>query len=265
VSPPPPNPCAQGDRRLHPESTFNDTLLSKSAQCSEVNRQKHIRQKQSFFLSSTGKTGRWIVALSLSAVWFTAAIDGQASEKEAAAAAARGSQATASNQPLLFQPPKQSYVLSVDYSRCPKARELASKIVQICDHYYPLIRALLAVPANWATDKLTIVLNSNGPHCGVNGSTLSLNANWLSQHPDDFGCVIWQLAVVLEDNYAPPRPDCKEPRWLVFGIADYARAKLSSKSYSQYWCAGCDAGETPRTSSKCGAAFLIYLEQKYAS
>jgi hypothetical protein len=65
---------------------------------------------------------------------------------------------------------------------------------------------------------VTIVFKNNRPGvAATGGSTITISADWVRKHPDDFGMVVHELTHVIQ-RYPPNKAG-----WLVEGIADYVR------------------------------------------
>jgi hypothetical protein len=48
---------------------------------------------------------------------------------------------------------------------------------------------------------------------------LTINTDWITKHPDDFGMIIHEMTHAIQDYHGTP----KDAGWLVEGIADYIR------------------------------------------
>jgi hypothetical protein len=114
--------------------------------------------------------------------------------------------------------------VAIDVRGAPAAKKWALRAKKLCELWYPIISERLS-PNHRATHrKVTLVFKKmKGIANTVNppgGSRITISADWIRKHPDDFGMVIHELTHVVQDY--PPKATAKAP-WLVEGIADYVR------------------------------------------
>ena len=110
--------------------------------------------------------------------------------------------------------------VSVDTSEAPEAAAWAERARQLVVKWHPLIADLLKSDGfTPATEVKLVFKKSMRAPASTSGNTISVNAEHVRRHPDDFGMVVHELTHVLQ-RYA--RFD-KENWWLVEGIADYVR------------------------------------------
>src|SRR5262249_289810 len=108
--------------------------------------------------------------------------------------------------------------VSVDVSEVPEQKAWADEAKKLVEKWHPLITDLLTSDgfAPPAEVKLVFKKDMKGG-ASTSGATISIAAEWVKEHPDDYGMVVHELTHVIQSY---PRP---EPGWLVEGIADYVR------------------------------------------
>jgi hypothetical protein len=90
---------------------------------------------------------------------------------------------------------------------------------------------------------------------GTVGNHITINADWLRKHPDDFGMIIHELSHVVQ-RY--PKYD---PAWLIEALADYCRFWVYEPKESRPHI---DPQHTNiRDSYQRGAAFMAWLAAQY--
>jgi hypothetical protein len=147
----------------------------------------------------------WLVASSLLLAEPVTA-DGAASNK---AAAAEKNAATAAAAAVR---------IVVDTSETPDLAEWGKKAGDIARVWRPKIAELLRSDGEKPYDEVTIVFKNNRPGvAAASAATITISADWVRQHPDDFGMVVHELTHVVQ-RYPPNKAG-----WLVEGIADYVR------------------------------------------
>lgn len=121
--------------------------------------------------------------------------------------------------------------VEVDVTDEPAAKEWAEAAKGLVESWYPKLTELLATDGRDPvtgelkgkpfdppkTIKLVFKKELNVP-AYASGGTITINGQWISQHPDDLGMVVHELTHVIQ-SYAGRRV----PGWLVEGIADYIR------------------------------------------
>jgi len=162
-----------------------------------------------------------------------------------------------------FYPPETSCISQIDYTQAPDAAGLCDGLVNACDQNYPIILRSFDLQADSGRPKIEIILTNDKqvPLGLTKGNVLILNANFLTLHPDEMGMVIYQLACAYE-RFRVPAAGFSCPLWLRAGLADYIRLNAVGMPASK-WSAECRPGDSFLTSSRCGAAFLAYLERNY--
>lgn len=144
----------------------------------------------------------------------------------------------------------------VDTSEVPELAAWADKAKAIVEKWHPIISDLLKSDGFTPPGEVKLVFKKDMKGvAGTSKATISIAAEWVRAHPDDFGMVVHELTHVIQ---AYPRYD---PVWLVEGIADYVRyfhfepkAKLS----------GIDPAKTSyRDGYGTGAIFLAWIERTH--
>ncbi len=108
----------------------------------------------------------------------------------------------------------------VDTSEVPELAPWAREAKDLCEGWYPIIARLLPSDGDGYTPPNTVDLVFKKDMKGIafaSGATITLAADYVKAHPDDFGMVVHELTHVLQ-GYPPSRAG-----WLVEGIADHVR------------------------------------------
>jgi hypothetical protein len=154
------------------------------------------------------------------------------------------------NEPVISTP-----LCKVDYREAPGMKEFAAKAAQVGEKYYPLVYQKLYGITTSA--QLTMVFKNDLSFPGITyGSVINLSIKWFTEHPDDLGAIVHEIAHVAQAYPAG------QPAWLVEGIADYIRYWAGFKNSWSY--PHCGLGSPHYTSGYwCSAAFLQFVERVY--
>ena len=155
-------------------------------------------------------------------------------------------------------PIPQEPVVTVDISDNPNAKDWADAAQKLVSQWFPIVWRLLATDGVTPPKEIKLVFKKKitAPAYAV-GTSLFVNGEWISQHPDDLGMMIHELTHIVQ-SYPPSR---NKPGWLVEGIADYIR----------WWRYEPEAPRSPidplkasyRDSYRTTAAFLAWITAKY--
>jgi hypothetical protein len=108
--------------------------------------------------------------------------------------------------------------VTIDVAETPELATWANEAKKLVQKWHPIIASLLSSDRFKPAFDVKLVFKKDMKGvAGTSGRTISIAADWVKQHPDDFGMVIHELTHVIQ---AYPRPDAG---WLVEGIADYVR------------------------------------------
>lgn len=110
------------------------------------------------------------------------------------------------------------YVVLVDTNDAPDLKEWGIKAGTLCLEWFPKIAAALPSEGFVAPKEVTLLFDPkmNGVAQAMGGK-ITISANFVRQHSDDWGMVVHELTHVVQ-SYPPGGPG-----WLVEGIADYIR------------------------------------------
>lgn len=158
----------------------------------------------------------------------------------------------------LAPPISREPVVTVDVSDDPKAAEWAKQAQKLVSEWFPIAWRLLATEGLTPPAEVRLVFRQkiNVP-AYASGNTITVNGEWISRHPEDFGMMVHELVHLIQ-RY----PDGgNKPGWLVEGIADYIR----------WWRYEPEAPRTPinparasyRDSYRTTAWFLAWLTARY--
>jgi hypothetical protein len=108
----------------------------------------------------------------------------------------------------------------VDTSAAPEVQAWADKAKALVEKWHPIIADMLKTEGFIPASEVKLVFkNDMKGVAGTSGNTISISADHITRHPDDYGMVVHELTHVLQ-RY--PKFN-KENWWLVEGIADYIR------------------------------------------
>lgn len=152
------------------------------------------------------------------------------------------------------EPPSPVLVkVSIDVGEVPELAAWADQAKLLVEQWHPRLAELLASDGIRPPEVVTLVFKKDMKGvAATSGSTINIAANWVKQHPDDYGMVVHELTHAVQ---AYPRTDAG---WLVEGIADYVRffhfeprAKLSAVD---------PARQSYRDGYRTAAMFLAWIE-----
>jgi hypothetical protein len=139
----------------------------------------------------------------------------------------------------------------VEYDDAPDVKEWAEKARDLCEKWYPVICE--ALPSKDFSPPREVKLVFKDEKKGIAYTTnakITVVADWIRKHPDDFGLVIHELCHVVQ-SYP------KGVGWLTEGIADYIRNyKFEPKPPGKV-----SAKSSYKDGYKTAAVFLAWLEK----
>ena len=119
-----------------------------------------------------------------------------------------------SSEQLAIAPAK----ISIDVSESPELEPWANEAKKLVEAWHPRIAGLLPSEGFSPPTEIKLVFRKDMKGvAATSGATISIAANWVKLHPDDYGMVVYELTHVIQ---AYPKADAG---WLVEGIADYVR------------------------------------------
>ncbi len=122
----------------------------------------------------------------------------------------------------------QPAVFDVDCSEAPDLKGWGERAKSICEEWYPKIGASLASDGFTPPASVKIVFKKDMKvPAATSRGVISINAEYVGKHKDDFGMVVHELTHVVQSY---PRNKAVDENgkhadmgWLVEGIADYVR------------------------------------------
>lgn len=108
--------------------------------------------------------------------------------------------------------------ITLDTTGAPEMANWAEKAKKSCEESYPMIVKILGEKDFHPPEKTTIVFKKMDGIAYSAGDTITCSAAWFTEHPDDVGAVVHELAHVVQ-GYHKKQP----PGWVTEGIADYVR------------------------------------------
>jgi hypothetical protein len=108
----------------------------------------------------------------------------------------------------------------IDVSEAPDVKPWAEKAAVLVKEWFPHVCQLLATE-NYKTPKeIKLAFKPGiGPPAYAGGNTITVKAEWIREHPDDFGMMIHEMTHLIQSYGGRGN----KPGWLVEGIADYIR------------------------------------------
>ena len=143
----------------------------------------------------------------------------------------------------------------LDVHDAPEAKDWALDAAKYTLKWYPKLCELLVSDGFEAPDQVTLLFKPMEGVAHTSGTTITISADWIRQHPDDVGMVAHELVHVVQ-SYGRTRA----PGWLTEGIADYVRYYVvepdSERRHFDAERLTYEAGYQP------AAGFLNWIEQR---
>lgn len=108
----------------------------------------------------------------------------------------------------------------IDIADAPEMQAWAEQARDLVREWFPLICQFLATEEYAPPATLTLQFKPEihvPAYCSE--GTITINAKWVAEHPDDFGMVIHEMVHVIQSY--PDEGDV--PAWLMEGLTDYIR------------------------------------------
>ncbi|HLY11177.1 MAG TPA: basic secretory protein-like protein [Planctomycetota bacterium] len=113
--------------------------------------------------------------------------------------------------------PQEKAKITVDASEVPDVQEWANKARDLCETWYPIICEALASKDFTPPREVRLVFKDEKKGIAyTSGAKITVVADWIRKHPEDYGMVIHELCHVVQ-SYP------KGVGWITEGIADYIR------------------------------------------
>jgi transcriptional regulator with XRE-family HTH domain len=216
----------------------------------------HMRHVSTFRLFNCSSQSSWfivsmIILVALVIIGLSQAFNGRSFlQKQPYASLSPTSTSLIAN----YRPPL--YGLTIQNAD-PSMLKTAQNLNQVFNAVYPQLVNRFALDPTTAPKTVTLTFASNlSSVASINGATIILSANWMQQHPNDFGLLTHELTVLLE-HYPSGVPG-----WFADGMADYAR-DVYGPANDDDW--SLPNGVQPQNSYLQGggiaARFLLWLEQ----
>ena len=112
---------------------------------------------------------------------------------------------------------KTNSLISLDYSETPEYKDFAEMAYQLAVNFKSKYDSILVTDTAQEPKKITVAIKKS--YKGVadtQGSSIVISADWVKEHPKDYGCLIHEIAHVFQAY-----PEYKV--WQTEGIADYVR------------------------------------------
>jgi hypothetical protein len=111
--------------------------------------------------------------------------------------------------------------VEVDTSAAPDLADWGAKAKKLVMDWHPRVAGMLPSEGFKPRRAVRLVFKKDlRVPAYASGGTITISADWVRKHPDDFGMVIHELTHVIQDYGRAKGP---RPGWLVEGIADYVR------------------------------------------
>jgi hypothetical protein len=108
--------------------------------------------------------------------------------------------------------------ITLDTTGAPEMADWAEKAKLKCEESFPMIVKILEEKDFKPPVKTKIVFKKMNGVAYTAGDTITCSAAWFTDHPDDVGAVVHELAHVVQ-GYHKKQP----PGWVTEGVADYVR------------------------------------------
>jgi hypothetical protein len=108
--------------------------------------------------------------------------------------------------------------VTLDTSAAPEMADWAEKAKKACEENYPMVVKLLDAKGFIPPKSVKIVFVNDDGIAYSSGDTITCSAKWFTDHPEDVGAVVHELAHVVQGYYKH-----NPPGWVTEGIADYVR------------------------------------------
>ncbi len=108
----------------------------------------------------------------------------------------------------------------IDVSDAPETCGWAAQAQKLVGWWFPIVSQFLATE-NYTPPKTIMLVFKKKLEVPAyaDGQTITIDAKWITAHPDDFGMIIHEMTHIIQ--HYPDKGD--KPGWLVEGIADYIR------------------------------------------
>jgi hypothetical protein len=143
--------------------------------------------------------------------------------------------------------------VTLDVSEVPELKEWGEKAQKLCVEWYPKIAERLECKDRPRPVALIFKKDRKGI-ASTSQDRITISADWIKKHPDDFGMVIHELTHVVQ---AYPANDAG---WLVEGIADYIRYHHFEPKAGERRV---DAKSSYKEGYGTAAAFLAWAEKTH--
>ena len=153
---------------------------------------------------------------------------------------------------LALLPCQDKVRITVDYSEVPDVKEWAEKARDLCEKWYPILSETLAGKDFTPPREVKLLFKDEKKGIAyTTGAKITVVADWIRKHPDDFGMVIHELCHVVQ-SYP------KGVGWITEGIADYVRY---FKYEPQSKAPKIGAKASYKDGYKTSATFLAWIEK----
>jgi len=145
--------------------------------------------------------------------------------------------------------------VTINTSEAPDCADWASRAAKAIEEWYPKISKMLETEG--FTPKSVVIVNIKAKYDGIaatGGNGIDISADWVRQHPDDYGTVMHEVV-----HWIQQYPDYNTP-WLVEGIADYIRY-FRFEPRAEYPVLD-PARSSYRDGYMTSAMFIAWVEQK---
>ncbi|HEX3642664.1 MAG TPA: NB-ARC domain-containing protein [Ktedonobacteraceae bacterium] len=148
-----------------------------------------------------------------------------------------------------------SYTLTIPVVD-PSLQDTAQHLQQTFKAVYPQLVNRFALDPATAPRNVTLTFSSNLSSPGAaSDTTITLNANWMRQHPTDVGLLTHELTLVVQQYRSGV------PAWFSEGMANYARYEYGSADDDWSLPDAVQPQDSYKQGGGIAARFLVWLEQ----
>jgi len=142
--------------------------------------------------------------------------------------------------------------ITVEFDEVPDVQEWAEKARDLCEKWYPVLSEALASKDFTPPREVRLVFKDEKKGIAyTTGAKITIVADWIRKHPDDFGMVIHELCHVVQSYKGGVG-------WLTEGIADYVRTSSTSRNRRRRKIS---SKASYKDGYKTSATFLAWLEK----
>lgn len=169
-------------------------------------------------------SGAVLATAPLSAAHATPDVSAATSAASAAGEDGRGAAPIWPEQPRISgdgteQADPAALTINMDFSQAPDLEPVANNARAVLEEWYPKASEMLPTEGYTPPQEFDVIFDPNYDGvAGVSGTTMTVGAKYMREHPDDLGLFVHEGVHIIQQYGANDVPG-----WLTEGIADYIR------------------------------------------